>query len=89
MGQQRNQRGNFKTHGDKWKWKHDGPKSLGCSKSCSEWEVYSNTGLSQEARKISNNLTLHFKELEKEQIKPKTSTSKEIIKCRAEINKTN
>lgn len=30
-------------------------------------EVYSNTGLPQETRKISNNLTLHLKELEKEQ----------------------
>ena len=34
-----------------------------------------------------NNLTLHLKELEKEeQIKPKVSTRKEIIKIRAEIN---
>ena len=29
-------------------------------------EKFSNTGLSQEMRKISNNLTLHLKELEKE-----------------------
>ena len=34
-----------------------------------------------------NNLTLHLKELEKEeQIKPKVSRRKEIIKIRAEIN---
>ena len=34
-----------------------------------------------------NNLTLHLKELEKEeQTKPKISTRKEIIKIRAEIN---
>ena len=39
---------------DKWKWKHNGPKSLGCSKICANREVYSNTGLPQEARKISN-----------------------------------
>ena len=35
---------------------------------------------------ISNNLTLHLKELEKEQTKPKVSRKKEIIKMRAEIN---
>ena len=34
-----------------------------------------------------NNLTLHLKELEKEeQMKPKVSRRKEIIKSRAEIN---
>ena len=34
-----------------------------------------------------NNLTLHLKELEKEeQTKPKVSTRKEIIKIRADIN---
>ena len=34
-----------------------------------------------------NNLTLHLKQLEKEQIKPKVSRRKEIIKIRAEIMK--
>ena len=35
-----------------------------------------------------NNLTLHLKELEKEeQIKPKVSRRKEIIKIRAEVNR--
>jgi len=33
-----------------------------------------------------NSLTLHLKELEKEQTKPKVSRKKEIIKIRAEIN---
>ena len=56
---------------DKWKWKHNIPKSLGCHKSGYKKEVYSNTDLPQEARKISNNLTMFLKELEKEQ-KPKT-----------------
>ena len=36
------------------KWKHNSSKSLGCSKSNSKREVYSNIGLPQEARKISN-----------------------------------
>ena len=43
------------------------PKSMGCSKSSSKREVYSDASLSQETRKISNNLTLHLKELEKEE----------------------
>ena len=60
---------------------------MGCSKSSSKREVYSYTILLQETRKISNNLTLHLKELEKEeQTKPKVSRRKEIIKIRAEIN---
>ena len=38
-------------------------------------------------QEISNNLTLHLKQLEKEeQTKPKVSRRKEIIKTRAEIN---
>ena len=60
---------------------------MGYSKSSSKREVYGYTGLPQETRKISNNLTLHLKELEKEeQTKPKVSRRKGIIKFRAEIN---
>ena len=61
---------------------------MGHSKSSSKREVYSNTILPQERRKISSNhLTLHLKELEKEeQTKPKGSSRKENIKIRAEIN---
>ena len=60
---------------------------MGCSKSNSKQEAYSNTILPQETRKISNNLTLDLKELEKEQqTKPKVSRRKETIKIRAEIN---
>ena len=39
----------------------------------------------QETSQI-NNLTLHLKELEKEQTKPKVCKRKDIIKIRAEIN---
>ena len=39
---------------DKWQWKHDDPKSMGCSKSSTKREVYSYTSLPQETRKISN-----------------------------------
>ena len=61
---------------------------MGCSKSSSKREVYSNTILPQKQEKSQiNNLTLHLKELEKEeQTKPKGSRRKEIIKIRAEIN---
>ena len=45
------------------------PKPMGCSKSSSKREVYSNTFLPQETRKISNNLTLQLKQLEKEEQK--------------------
>ena len=61
---------------------------MGCSKSSSKREFYSNTSLPQETRKISNKQpNLHLKQLEKEkQKKPKVSRRKEIIKIRSEIN---
>ena len=63
---------------------------MGCSKNSSKRKVYSNTILSQERRKITNkqpNFT-HKVIREEEKIKPKVSTRKEIMKVRAEINKT-
>ena len=55
-------------------------QNTGHSKSISEREVHSNTILSQERRKNSNNLILHLKHVEKEkQIKPKIRRRKEII----------
>ena len=58
------------------------------SKSSSKRQVYSNIGLPQETRKISNNLMYDLKELEKEeQTKPKVTRRKEITKITAEINK--
>ena len=60
---------------------------MGCSKSSSKREVYSNTILSHKTRKTLNSLTLHLKQLEKEkQNKPKISRRKEIIKIQTEIN---
>jgi len=47
-----NQRGNQKIPRDQWK--HNDTKPMGCSKSSSKREVYTNTILSQEIRKISN-----------------------------------
>ena len=66
--------------------KHDKPKPNGDSKSSFKREVYSNTILPQKTRNISNNLTLHLKQLEKEQKNPTVSRRREIIKIRSEIN---
>ena len=36
---------------NKWQWKHDNSKPMGCSKSSSKREFYNNTVLPQETRK--------------------------------------
>ena len=62
---------------------------MGCSKSSSKREVYSNTILPQETRKISNklpNLTPKAIEERRTKKKPKVSRRKEIINIRSEIN---
>ena len=55
---------------------------MGFSKSSVKGKVHSNTSLPQETGEESiNNLTLHLKKLEKEEMKnPKVSRRKEIIK---------
>ena len=54
---------------------------MGCSKSSSKSKVYNDTSLLQKTRKISKNLTLHIKELKKEeQTKSKISRKKEMIR---------
>ena len=82
------QRG-YKNYLNQRKTKHNFPKCMGHSKSNSKEEVYSKTGLPQEARKSQkHSLNYCIKELEKEeQTHPKVSRRKEIIKIRAEINK--
>ena len=63
--------GNQKISRNKGLWKHDNSKPMGCSKSNPKREVYSNTILPQETRKTSiDNLTLHLKQLEKEEQNP-------------------
>ena len=61
---------------------------MGCSKSSSKREVYSYTSLPKKQEKSQvNNLTLHLKQLEKEeQTEPKVRRRKDIIKIRAQIN---
>ena len=77
----------LKTHGSKWKWKHDFPDPLGCSKDGHKSEVYNNTGLPQEAKVLYRQPNLTPKGARKEQeIKPKARRKKEIIKIKAELN---
>ena len=61
---------------------------MGCSKSSSKREFYSNKSyLKKQEKSQIKNLSLHLKELEnEEQTKPKVSRRKEIMKIRAEIN---
>ena len=63
-------------------------KPMGCSKSSSKREVYSNTILPQETRNTSNRqLSFTPKAAGKRRTKKKISTRKEIIKIWAEKNK--
>ena len=62
--------------------KTNNPKPVGHCKSSAKGKVHSNTGISQKQEKSQiNNLTLHLKQLEKEEMKnPRVSRRKEIIK---------
>ena len=84
----KNQKGNQNMHWSKWKWKHDNPKPMVFSKISAKGKVHSNTSLPQETReKSNNNLNLHLKQLEKQEIKnPRVSKREEIIKIKAETN---
>ena len=56
---------------NKWQWKHDNSKPMGCNKNSFKRKVYSNTILPQETRKYRiENLTLHLKQLQKEEQNP-------------------
>ena len=61
---------------------------MGFSKSSCKMEVYSDTIIPQKQEKHRiDSLTLHLKQLEKEEQKPhRVSRRKEIIRIRAEIN---
>ena len=81
--------GNKKISRNKWQWKHHNSKPMGCSKSRSKREVYSNTILPQETRKTSNrqpNFTPKATGKRRTKNPPKISRRKEIIKIWAEIN---
>ena len=55
-------------------------------KSSSNTEIYNNTILPQETRKISNELPNFIPKATRERRKPRVSRRKEIMKIRAEIN---
>ena len=60
---------------------------MGQCKNSVKGKIHNITGLPQETRKKSNKLTLHLKQLEKEEMKnPMVNRWKEILKIRAEIN---
>ena len=68
------------------KMKTQQPKAVGHCKSSAKGKVHSNTSIPQEKSQI-NNLTLHLKQLEKEEMEnPRVRRRKEILKIRAEIN---
>ena len=54
VGHWRNQRGNQKIPWNKLKCKHNASKSTECRKSSLKREVYGDTGLHQETRRVSN-----------------------------------
>ena len=60
---------------------------MGCSKSSSKREFIAIQSYKKQEKHQIDNLTLHLKQLEKEEQKtPKISRRKKIIKIRAEIN---
>ena len=75
-------------HRNKWKWKHDNPKPKEFSKKnvLRERFISIESYLNKPEKNKNKYLTLHLKQLEKEEgKKPKISTRKEIIKIRGEI----
>ena len=72
---------------NKWQWKHNS-KPMGCSKSSSKREVYSNTILPQETKKTSNGQPNFTPKTTGKRWteKPQISRRKEIIKIWEEIN---
>ena len=64
------------------------PKTYGTHKISAKGKVQSNTSLPLETRENQvNNLPLHIKQLEKEEMKnPRVSRRKEIIRIRAKMN---
>ena len=63
-GYWRNQKGNQKISRNKWQWKYDNSKPMGCSKSSSKREAIQSYLKKQEKHQIDN-LTLYLKQLEK------------------------
>ena len=76
--EERNQKGNQKISRNKWQWKYDNSKPMGCSKSSSKRDVYSNTILTQETRRTSN---------KQPNFTPKTNGKRRAKKKKPKINR--
>ena len=83
-----NQRGNQNIPRNKWQWKHDNPNLWDAAKTVLQEKLIAiQSYLKKQEISQTNNLTLHLKQLEKEEQKnPKVSRRKEIIKIRSDIN---
>lgn len=66
-----NQRRNQKMHGDKWKWKHNGPKRDAAKVVLRGKYIAIQAYVKKQEASQINSITLHLKELGKEQTKPK------------------
>ena len=75
-------------HRNEQKRKHDNTKPKGFSKSSARGRFIAlRAYLKKQEKNQINNLTVHLKQLEKEEMKnPRVGRRKEIIKIRAEIN---
>ena len=70
------------------KWKHNNPKPVEHCKSSAKGKFIAiEAYLKKQEKSQINNLTLHLKQLEKEEMKnPRVSRRKDILKIRAELN---
>ena len=82
MNHRRNQKRKLNMHRNEWKWKDNHLKPMGFSKSSAKGTfIIIHAYLKKQERNQINNLTLHWKQLEKEEMKyPRVSKRKEIIK---------
>ena len=87
MSQRWNQKENQKKKKtwDKWKWKHNFPQSIGCSKTNSNRD-YSTTAYLKKQTEIPNKQPYLLSKGTRKRTKPNIIRKKEIIKIREEIN---
>ena len=77
---QKNQKGNKKNSRNKWQWKHDNSNLWDAAKSVLKGKFIAMQSYHKKQEKHQiDNLTLHLKQLEKEQKNSKISRRKEII----------
>ena len=68
MGQRRNHKGNENVLWDKWEWRYNIPKLMGCSITLPRGKYIAvNTYVKKEEKSQISNLTFYFKTLEKEE----------------------